>query len=144
MTRVTYSIVILIAVAMVSGCAGQKKAKTATQLDTMTIQETVLFDFNQSRIRDDGKPILNEVAQKLKANPSLAIVVEGHTDCRGSTAYNELLAEKRARAVGAYLSQSGVPYQRITFISKGKRDPKDPRHTQEANRVNRRTEIYNH
>lgn len=144
MTRGKYIIGLIIVLAMLSGCASQKKPKTAMQSESITLQATVLFDFDKYTFREDAKPLLDDVAQRMKANPLIYVVVEGHTDSVGSAAYNEVLAEKRARAVGAYLSQSGVQYNRITFISKGKREPKDPRHTNEANSVNRRAEIYNH
>ncbi len=144
MLRCKYIICAMIAFALMSGCAAQKKPKTAMAVEDITLQATVLFDFNKATLREDAKPILDDVAQKLKTNPAIHVLVEGHTDTVGSDTYNDILAEKRARAVGAYLSQDGVQYHRITMLSKGKREPKALGHTQEANRVNRRTEITNH
>ena len=130
--------------ATMSGCATQKRAENAADMGSITIDATVLFDFDKYDLREDARPILNEVAAKIRNKPGVFVVLEGHTDSRGSDAYNEVLAEKRARAVGAYLSQEGVRFNRITFISKGERELKDEGRSEESHRVNRRVEIHNH
>jgi len=140
-----YIVIAVIALlATMSGCATQKRAETAADMGSITIDATVLFGFDKYDLREDARPILNEVAAKIRDNPGVFVVLEGHTDSRGSDDYNEVLAEKRARAVGAYLSQEGVRFNRITFISKGERELKDEGRSEESHKVNRRVEIHNH
>ena len=140
-----YIVIAVVALlATMSGCATQKRAETVADMGSITIDETVLFDFNKYALREDARPVLNEVAAKIQEHPGVFIVLEGHTDSRGSDAYNEILGEKRARAVGAYLSQEGVKFNRITFISKGERELRDSGKTEAAHRMNRRVEIRNH
>lgn len=144
MTRQNTTIVLIAILAMMSGCAKQGRGVAMENSRAIVIDATVLFDFDSSELREDAKPILNDVAEKIKDNPDVFIVLEGHTDTIGSSEYNEILAEKRARAAGAYLSQMGVKYNKLTFISMGERYPKDKGKTRKANRINRRVELYNH
>jgi OOP family OmpA-OmpF porin len=140
-----YKAILVIAVlAMMSSCAVHKKAVTVHEQDVITIDMTVLFDYDKYELREAAKPMLDEIAAKIKGRPEIFVVLEGHTDRRGSAAYNEILAEKRARAVGAYLSQAGVRFDRITFISYGERELKNRENTKAAHGENRRVEIYNH
>lgn len=143
MTRKHTTIVLIAILAMMSGCAKQGRGVMIEKYRAIVIDATVLFDFDSSELREDAKPILNEVAEKIKDNPDVFIVLEGHTDAIGSAEYNEVLAEKRARAAGAYLSQMGIKYNKLTFISMGEKYPKDKGKTRKAHSVNRRVEIYN-
>ena len=110
MGRCNSIMAVVAAAAMLSGCATHRKPETAASYEDITLQETVLFDFNKCALREDAKPVLEKAAAIMKANPHVHAVVEGHTDRVGSDAYNEVLAEKRARAVGAYLMDAeGTP-----------------------------------
>lgn len=51
---------------------------------------------------------LNNLAAFLKANPKKSLIIEGHTDTRGSDAYNLALSQRRARSVQNYLQSKGV------------------------------------
>ena len=128
--------------ALTSGCAMHRRAGRA-KIETIPIDMAVLFDFDKYVLREDAGPLLDEVAARLKVYTRTFVVLEGHTDRTGSAAYNEVLAEKRVRAVGAYLGQEGVKHDKMTFISMGERQPKDATHTRKAHRTNRRVEIYN-
>lgn len=66
-----------------------------------------LFGFDQSALRPDGKAALDTFARDLAGARFELIVVEGHTDRLGSSAYNQTLSEQRAEAVKAYLVSSG-------------------------------------
>jgi outer membrane protein OmpA-like peptidoglycan-associated protein len=129
--------------AMSWGCASSKKASYSKPMEAITIDVTVLFDFDKYELRDDAKPILKDIAARIRENPAILLVLEGHTDTTGSAKYNEILAEKRARSVGAYLSQEGVEHTRITFVSMGEREPKVQGRSTKTHKQNRRVEIYN-
>jgi len=79
----------------------------------------VYFDFDQSFIRPGDRPLLQQVASYLAANPSHNLLVEGHCDWRGTTEYNMALGDRRAKSVTAYLEQLGVSAMRMETLSKG-------------------------
>jgi len=74
----------------------------------------VNFDFDKSTLRPDAVAILNEAAEILKRYPELKVEVAGHTDSKGTDAYNQALSERRARAVYDYLTSNGVDASRLT------------------------------
>lgn len=85
------------------------------------------FDYDKSDIRSDAQQALTRDADLLKrifqADPSFAVVVEGHCDERGSAEYNLGLGDRRATAAKEFLVQLGVPADRISTISYGKDRP---------------------
>lgn len=66
-----------------------------------------LFGFDQSTLRSDGKTALDTFARDVAGTRFEVVVVEGHADRVGSTAYNQTLSMQRAEAVKAYLVSSG-------------------------------------
>jgi len=93
-------------------------------LETVTVSAEKLFGFDQAKLQDGAKPILDETAAKIKANPELkAVIVTGHTDRIGSTAYNQKLSEKRAAMVKDYLVSQGVDAAIISSVGKGESEP---------------------
>ncbi|GEM_PF-2638435 len=70
------------------------------------------------------------------------IRLEGHTDAKGSAAYNQGLSEKRAAAVQKILIRSGVPPSHITLKGWGKTKPLCSNKTKRGRRLNRRVEIF--
>lgn len=131
---------VIVMVPFLYGCAVQKRVSVADE-KVVRLHAVALFDFDSNTIQKDMIPVLNGVAEKMERDPNITVVLEGHTDKIGRASYNEVLAEKRARAVGAYLSQEGVGNRRMTFISKGEREPADSRNTKAAYKKNRRVEI---
>ena len=83
----------------------------------------VHFEFDRYEIRPEDAPVLEANAETLKANPSWALLIEGHTDQRGTTEYNMALADRRARASMHYLVSLGIRATRISVISYGKERP---------------------
>lgn len=100
--------------------------------------ENIYFDFDESVVREDAKPILLIVASYLKNNPKFKLIVEGHCDERGTSEYNMALGQRRADATRTYLVNLGIPVSRITTVSYGKERPLLPGHDDEAWSKNRR------
>ena len=71
----------------------------------------------------------------------MKIEIGGHTDSRGSTAYNQRLSESRARAVVEYLSSKGIDSRRLKFKGYGSSKPIDTNSTEEGRARNRRVEF---
>ena len=94
------------------------------KFETITISAERLFGFDVAKLQEDSKPILDEVAEKLKAHPEFELVlVTGYTDRIGSVAYNLKLSERRANAVKAYIVTKGIDENRLKAVGKGKADP---------------------
>jgi OmpA-OmpF porin, OOP family len=73
----------------------------------------VNFDFDKSTLRPDAVAILNEAIEILKRYPDLKVEVAGHTDSKGTDAYNQSLSERRASAVYDYLTSNGIDAGRL-------------------------------
>ena len=77
-------------------------------------------------------------AEWMKSNSSSQIKVEGHCDERGTSAYNLVLGEKRAKAARNYLVELGVGANRLSVVSYGKERPSCNEHTEACYQQNRR------
>ena len=107
-----------------------------------SILQKVYFDFDSSDIRADGRTTLKQDAGSIQSNQGWGtITVEGHADERGSEEYNLALGERRADAVARYLSDLGVPQDRLTTRSFGEMQPAAPGHDELAWRANRRAQL---
>jgi outer membrane protein OmpA-like peptidoglycan-associated protein len=101
----------------------------------------VNFDFDKANIRADARPILDEAANTLRNEGTIRIVAEGHTDSRGTDAYNQRLSERRARAVKDYLVKAGVAANRIEIAGMGESSPVASNDTEDGRAQNRRVEL---
>src|SRR5579864_8376128 len=101
----------------------------------------VLFDFNKATLQPASDGPLGQVAALMKANPSLTIEVQGHTDNVGGDDYNQKLSEARANSVMAWLTQHGVAAARMTAKGYGRTKPVADNNTDEGRMKNRRVEI---
>jgi outer membrane protein OmpA-like peptidoglycan-associated protein len=114
-----------------------------TALDTVgtTVFLPIEFDFDQATIRPESIPLLERIADAMKAHPSLVIEVRGHTDDRGSDSYNQRLSQRRAEAVVETLASMGVEQSRLRAVGFGKSRPLVPNTSEENRARNRRTEF---
>ncbi len=86
----------------------------------------VYFDYDKSDIREDAGSILKKALYTLEHNPKADILITGNADVRGSEQYNLKLGERRAAAVKNYMSEQGLPEERILILSRGKLDAMAP------------------
>lgn len=82
-------------------------------------KRTYYFDFDRSEVREDDRPAIEANADYLINHPNAKVLVEGHTDPRGSREYNIALGERRAKAVAAILEEKGVNASQVRLISYG-------------------------
>ena len=101
----------------------------------------VNFDFDKSNIRADAVPILEQACKTLKAEPSIDVSCQGHTDSVGTEAYNQGLSERRADSVRNWLVKCGIPASRLTAKGFGEANPVASNDTAEGRAQNRRTEL---
>ena len=120
---------------------------TGRQLDEMRAEQAasvaaglrdVFFGYDSWTISDDQRQSLNRDADWMKSNPSASVKVEGHCDERGTTAYNLVLGEKRAKAVRNYLVELGISANRLAVVSYGKERPSCMEHAESCYQQNRR------
>lgn len=82
-----------------------------------------LFDFDKSVLRPAGKAMLDDLTRLLQGANYEVILAIGHTDRIGSAAYNQKLSVRRAEAVKKYLTEKGIPPNRVYAEGKGKTQP---------------------
>jgi peptidoglycan-associated lipoprotein len=100
----------------------------ATLTDRLSTDvQDAFFDYDKSDIRSDAQSALTQDAAALKSIladfPNATIVVEGHCDERGSAEYNLGLGDRRSTSAKEFLTQLGVPADRLRTISYGKERP---------------------
>jgi outer membrane protein OmpA-like peptidoglycan-associated protein len=101
----------------------------------------ILFDFDSSTLKDAAKDNIKTLANSLNQYPGTDVKVLGHTDSRGTEAYNMSLSERRAAAVKAYAVSQGVPTGRLVTVGKGFSEPIADNATEAGRAANRRVEI---
>ena len=101
------------------------------------------FKFGKAVMPDEAKADLDQLVQKLKAEPNGAYIeIEGHTDNAGASQINYKLGLDRAEAVKRYLyEQHQVPLHKISVISYGEEKPIAPNKTRVGRAQNRRVVI---
>jgi peptidoglycan-associated lipoprotein len=86
-------------------------------------EQTVYFDFDRSSVKADFYAVLDKHAAFLVKNAQQTVVIQGHTDSRGTPEYNIALGERRAQAVETYLLNAGVSASQISVVSFGEEKP---------------------
>ncbi len=105
------------------------------------IKQKVYFETGKSVIRSVSFELLSEVAQAIKSNKGMNVLVEGHTDSVGSNTFNMGLSQRRADSVRDYLVAKGVEADRLTAIGFGEEKPIDSNQTRAGREKNRRVEF---
>jgi peptidoglycan-associated lipoprotein len=98
----------------------------------------VFFAYDSWTISEEGRQALSRDAEWMKSTPSAVVKVEGHCDERGTSAYNLVLGEKRAKAARNYLVELGVGANRLSVVSYGKERPSCNEHAESCYQQNRR------
>jgi OmpA-OmpF porin, OOP family len=122
------------------GSAASPSAAQAQPSASLNIK----FAFNSAQLVPEAEKTLGELAKALKSQElgKASVSIVGHTDAKGSAAYNLKLSQRRAEAVKAYLvSHFGIAAGRLEAQGKGQADLLDP--SNPMSEVNRRVEIIN-
>ncbi|ODU09819.1 MAG: peptidoglycan-associated lipoprotein [Rubrivivax sp. SCN 71-131] len=105
------------------------------------VARIIYFDFDSFVVGDAYRPVVEGNAKRLVAERQLRMVVEGHTDERGSREYNLALGQKRAEAVLRALELLGASASRVEAVSFGEERPAAQGSNEEAWAQNRRAEL---
>jgi OOP family OmpA-OmpF porin len=116
-------------------------AKPKPVAEKVTFAADVLFDFDKSVIKPEGKSKLDDLATKVRGVNLEVIIAIGHADWIGTDEYNQRLSVRRAEAVKAYFVSRGVEPNRIYTEGKGEKQPVANNRTSDGRAKNRRTEI---
>lgn len=100
--------------------------------------QDVFFGYDQWNVSDAGMDALNRDASWLKDHPGAVLKIEGHCDERGTTDYNMVLGDKRAKAAKTYLVETGINPKQVAIVSFGKEQPFCFDHSESCYQQNRR------
>lgn len=104
----------------------------------------IFFEFDKSNVTKEGAFELDKLVQVMTQNPAMVIMVKGHTDNRGSDAYNLRLSDRRARSAVQYVISKGISKERISGKGFGESELKvscGETCTEEQHAQNRRNEF---
>jgi outer membrane protein OmpA-like peptidoglycan-associated protein len=107
----------------------------------ITLSGGALFASNKSELLASAQTNLDQIATALRDQPEKRILIEGHTDSRGTASSNVALSKSRADAVATYLSARGVEAARITSAGIGAARPIASNESADGRADNRRVEI---
>src|SRR6476620_6805642 len=89
----------------------------------VTFASGLLYDFDSDVIRPDAGLNLQTLARSLKKYPNTQLLIVGHTDALGTTAYNQDLSARRASSASRYLTMQGLSSSRMQTSGKGELEP---------------------
>jgi outer membrane protein OmpA-like peptidoglycan-associated protein len=114
--------------------------------ETSTKKDFELGDFtfnsNSALLTQNGKTSLERILLFMNENPIISLQIIAHTDNEGELSYNQILSEKRAKAVCQFLIENGIDATRMIAIGKGEKEPKVENTNTENKSKNRRVEFF--
>lgn len=109
--------------------------------NSMLSKRVIYFDFDSNQVKEEFRPLVTAHAKYLSQNNRAKMVLQGHTDERGSREYNLALGQRRADAVKQMMSLLGAEAPRIETVSYGEEKPRVQGSSESAFAENRRAEI---
>ena len=121
----------------------ERQSKEAQQREFQSakikfIYEDVYFEKGRYRLQPAAQAILKRKAEFLKKYPQISVIIEGHTNDRGSKEANFALGDRRAGEVKSFLIREGIETRRLIAVSFGREKPIDVGKTEESRAKNRR------
>ncbi len=139
---------LLIAATEVEGAVTDLAVEETETEIRISLSADVLFDFDSSDIKAEAAAALGQVAGLIRAHTNQPVRIEGHTDSKGSDAYNKALSEDRALSVRDWLAdEEGLDGGDFETIGFGESQPAAPNELADGSddpdgrQKNRRVEI---
>jgi outer membrane protein OmpA-like peptidoglycan-associated protein len=108
----------------------------------IVLEAEILFDLDKDNLKPSAEVALARIkASIIDKYPGARLIIEGHTDDRGTQEYNRTLSARRAQTVAAWLSRHGIEGSRLQTVGYGKTKPMVPNTSEENRARNRRVEI---
>jgi len=101
----------------------------------------IYFDINKADIKPESYQVIDQIEKYLRSNPTVRIVIEGHTDNTGSDRINQPLSENRAKSIREALIRKGIDPDRLEAAGYGSSKPVADNSTSEGRTLNRRVTI---
>lgn len=128
--------------AMMRADAAGKLAEGKFLYSVVLSDDGVKFPASSTKLSKEAQDRLAQLAEKLKAdNKSVFLEIQGYTDATGAPTVNDRLGQERADTVRRYLSEQGVPLNRMSTISYGEDKPVAPNKTKKGRAENRRVVV---
>jgi OOP family OmpA-OmpF porin len=99
------------------------------------------FKFDSAAIESNSSEILDRAVTGLNETKGIAVRIEGHCDSTGGETYNQMLSERRANAVKAYLVEHGIAAERLSVVGRGESTPVASNDNEAGRFENRRVEF---
>jgi OOP family OmpA-OmpF porin len=126
-----------------NAAATQEAAAPAAPAGPRALDLEIQFDYNSHKLTQDGAEVLDQLGAALQSEElrsAKRIVLEGHTDAKGSVTYNRLLSLRRAQSVKQYLaSNHRIPNSKLKSVGKGSTELADPSNPEDG--INRRVRV---
>ncbi|HZS11140.1 MAG TPA: OmpA family protein [Nitrospirales bacterium] len=103
--------------------------------------QDAFFSYDSWKLTEQGQKALAGDLDDIRAASTGSVLIEGHCDERGTEAYNLVLGERRAKAAAQYLTNLGVPANRIGVVSYGEKRPFCGGHGEACWQQNRRAHV---
>lgn len=107
----------------------------------VTFASGILYDFDSDLIRPEAGLNLETLATSLKKYPNTQLLIVGHTDALGTSAYNQDLSARRASSASRYLTIMGLAASRVQTSGRGESEPLAANGTEAGRQLNRRIEV---
>lgn len=146
-------LIIILIILLMRSCDKEQPAPVAPEpvapavVDTVAPADTVEAiqkEFNaaqfaaaQTKLTDESKKVLDDLAAMLKKHPEVKLLIVGHASSDGTKAFNQKLSVERAKVAADYLISAGIEQDRIKTEGRGSSEPIDKEHRE----LNRRTEF---
>jgi peptidoglycan-associated lipoprotein len=125
-----------------SGAGGRSSYNDSVNSSKGKLSKNIYyFDFDKSEIHQSDLPAIYAQGDYLMAHPAAKIILEGHTDPRGSREYNVGLGERRAYAIAEVLKNRGVNPRQIRVLSYGAERLASESRTEESYQLDRRSVV---
>ncbi len=120
---------------------GTRVNSRGCEIQAVTALEGVEFASDSAELTPASRQILDATAADLARHPDMRVEIAGHTSSTGPAEYNQMLSERRARAVADYLISTGLDGDRFTVRGYGESEPVADNATREGRARNRRVEM---
>ena len=107
----------------------------------LLIMRGINFNSDSSKVLPDSESLLAQAKAALQDSVGVSVIIEGHTDNTAGYSYNQLLSERRAKAVLEFLVANGIEKERLVSVGKGENSPVASNNTKEGRYQNRRVEL---
>ncbi len=126
------------------GCPDEEPKKYTlieVKEDKIELKQKVFFAFGKAKIDKKSFDMLDQIVDALLSRKNVKVVIEGHTDNKGSAKINKKLSQQRADAVRDYLANKGVDESRLESVGYGMEKPIASNKTEKGREMNRRVEF---